>query len=131
MLDTHALVWWVNDDGQLSRPARRAIERERRRENGQILVSSISAWEIALLAAKGRLVLTLDVGDWLDTAAEIEGVYFVPVDNVIAVHSVQLPGEFHPDPADRIITALARHHSAPVVTGDSKIRAYRYVETIW
>jgi len=131
VLDTHALLWWVNDDGRLSKPARKAIEQECRREGGQILISAITAWEIALLVAKDRLALTMNVDDWLRTVARIEGVRFVPVDNEVAVQSVQLPGEFHPDPADRMITALARHYSIPVVTGDTKIRNYRHVKTLW
>jgi len=131
VLDTHALLWWVSDDGRLSRPARRVIEQEHQREDGQILISSISAWEIALLVEKGRLALTMDVDNWLRTVAEIEGVRFVPIDNEVAVQSVQLPGRFHPDPADRIITALARQYSIPVVSGDTKIRNYRHVKTVW
>jgi len=53
------------------------------------------------------------------------------VDNEVAIQSVRLPGDFHPDPADRMITALSRHYSAPLVTNDSKIQNYKYVKTIW
>lgn len=100
-------------------------------EDGRILVSSISAWEISLLIQKDRLALSMDIDDWLDTVAEIEAVQFAPVDRTIAVQSTRLPGEFHADPADRLIVALARHHSAPLVTADHKIRAYRHVKTLW
>ena len=131
VLDTHVLIWWVNGDNHLSESARLAIERELKREDGQILVSSITAWEIALLVEKSRLALTMDVDEWLRTVARIEGVRFVPVDNEVAVHSVRLPSEFHPDPADRIITALARHHAVSLVTGDAKMRGYEFVKTIW
>ena len=131
VLDTHTLIWWVNSDNHLSESARIAIERELKQEDGQILISSISAWEIALLVEKNRLVLTMDVDEWLRTVADIEGVHFIPVDNELAVQSVRLPGEFHPDPADRIITALARHHAVSLVTGDAKIRDYEFVKTIW
>lgn len=84
-----------------------------------------------MLVAKGRLALTMDIDDWLKTVAAIEGVSFVPVTTDVAVQSVRLPGEFHPDPADRIIVALARHYSASLVTADTMIRAYRHVKTIW
>jgi len=130
VLDTHALIWWVNEDNQLSPSARRAIQGELESE-GQILISSITAWEIALLVSKGRLSLVMDVDDWLATVAAIDSVRFISVDNDLAVQSVRLPGEFHPDPADRLITALARHYSVPVVTADAKIRAYQHVKTIW
>lgn len=131
VLDTHVLVWWVNGGIDLSTPAKAAIEKETADDSGIILVSSISAWEIALLVQKGRLTLTTNVDDWLATVREIDSVRFVPVDNDVAVQSTRLPGEFHPDPADRMIVALARHVSSPLVTADSKIRAYRHVRTIW
>lgn len=131
VLDTHVLVWWVNGDSGLSEIAKSAIEKETQDDDGLILISSISAWEIAMLVHKGRLTLTTNVDDWLTTVQEIEGVRFVPVDNEVAIQSTRLPGDFHPDPADRMIVALARHMSAPLVTADEKIRAYRHLKTIW
>jgi len=129
VLDTHALVWWVSGDSTLSRKAKAAIERER--EGGAIIVSSISAWEIAMLVERERLLLSVDVGSWLAMAAQIESVRFVPVDVEIALKSVDLPGEFHRDPADRMIVATARKLAAPLVTKDERIRAYAHVKTIW
>lgn len=131
VLDTHALIWWVNEDKKLSSRALKAINKEISKEDGQIIISSITTWEIALLIKKGRLALTMDVDDWIDTVASIEGVRFVPIDNDVAIQSVRLPGEFHPDPADRMITALARHLSVALVTSDEKIIAYKHVKTIW
>ena len=131
VLDTHALIWWVNGDSKLSARARKVIESEMTVDGGKILVSAITAWEIAMLVNKNRLVLTMDLIEWLDTVRSIDAVQFVPIDNEVAVQSVQLPGDFHPDPADRMITALARHYSAMLVTNDDKIRNYRHVKTIW
>jgi PIN domain nuclease of toxin-antitoxin system len=130
VLDTHVLIWWVNGDKRLSQKALKTIEKELRGE-GQVMISAISAWEIAMLVEKSRLALTMDIDDWLKTVASIEGVSFVPVDNDLAVQSVRLPGKFHPDPADRLIVALARHHSVPLLTADAKIRDYQHVKTIW
>lgn len=128
-LDTHALIWWVAGDSQLSRAAHKAIEAET--QNGEILVSAISAWEVAMLAKAGRLALTMDAEAWLDTVAQVPAIRFVPVDVRISVDSVDLPGEFHKDPADRIIVATARHYSVPLVSADLKIRDYPHVQTIW
>ena len=130
VLDTHALIWWVNGNDQLSSGARQAIENELA-DDQQILLSVISAWEISMLVEKGRLVLTMDVDDWLKTAESIEGVTFVPIDLDVAVQSVRLPGEFHPDPADRMIVTLACHHTVPLITADAKIQSYRHVKTVW
>ena len=131
VLDTHALIWWVSDDQRLSLKARKAIEDEMNDDDGHIVVSSISTWEIARLISKGRLALTMDIDEWIATVADIPGVQFTPLDNDVAIQSVRLPGEFHAAPADRMITALARHLSAPLVTGDEKIRAYKHVNTVW
>lgn len=131
VLDTHTLIWWVNADKQLSKAATKAIEKELNDKNGQILISSISAWEIAMLIDKGRLTLSMDIDDWLDTIASINNVQFIPVDNKLGLQSVRLPGDFHPDPADRLIVALARHYSAMLITADKKIQDYQHVKTIW
>ena len=129
VLDTHALVWWVTGDAELSANARAAIKKEL--NGGEIIVSSISAWEIAMLVAREKLVLTVDVDAWLAAVAEIEVVRFVQVNNEIAVKSVSLPGKFHKDPADRMIVATARVLAVPLVTKDEKMRAYLHVKTIW
>ncbi|MEZ2310500.1 type II toxin-antitoxin system VapC family toxin [Paraburkholderia sp. RCC_158] len=128
-LDTHALVWWVTGDSALSTKAKAAINREL--NGGELLVSAISAWEIAMLVEREKLVLSMDVGSWLATVQAIEAVHLVPVDPEIAVKSVELPGEFHKDPADRMIVATARKFAVPLVTKDEKIRAYAHVKTIW
>lgn len=131
VLDTHVLLWWA--DGQLdalSAPALKAIRREQK-NRGTLGVSAISAWEIAMLVARNRLALSMDVTAWLAAAARIEGLRFVPVDNAIAVESVDLPGDFHADPADRIIVATARKHGAALLTRDEKIQGYAHVRTIW
>jgi PIN domain nuclease of toxin-antitoxin system len=130
VLDTHALIWWIsNDNSRLSPKALQAIETGLSRDG--VRASSISAWEIAMLVSKGKLDLSMDVSGWLEIAGQVNGFEFVPVDNVIAVRSLALPGAFHADPADRIIVALARELAAPLVTADEKIRRYAHVATIW
>lgn len=84
-----------------------------------------------MLVQRERLVLSMDVGSWLSTVAQIEAVRILPVDVGVATKSVELPGEFHKDPADRMIVATARKLAAPLVTKDDKIRAYAHVKTIW
>ena len=129
VLDTHTLVWWVTGDVALSKKAKTAIDREL--NGGQIIVSAISAWEIAMLVERERLVLSMDVESWLATVAKIDAVRFIPLDVEIALKSVDLPGSFHKDPADRMIVATARKLAVPLVTKDEKIRAYAHVKTIW
>ena len=129
VLDTHALLWWVTQDTKALSPAARQIINDEQ-QCGQILLSSISAWEIALLVSKRRIGLSMDVEAWLALVAKIGTVRLVPVDNEIALESVQLPGEFHKDPADRIIVATARKHAALLITIDDKILAYPHVRSL-
>jgi PIN domain nuclease of toxin-antitoxin system len=131
VLDTHVLLWWAGGESDaLSATALAAIKREQKKQ-GAILVSSISAWEIAMLVDRNRLALSMDVAAWITAVTRIENLRFVPVDNPIALDSVTLPGTFHPDPADRIIVATARKHAAPLLTRDKKIQDYAHVQTIW
>jgi len=128
VLDTHVLVWWASGSQQLSSAMQKTIGEQL--DGGRILVSSISAWEMAMLVAHDRIALSMDIGLWLEAVGQIEAVRFVPVDNEIGIKSCQLPGEFHKDPADRIIVATARQFAAPLLTADEKILAYPHVQTI-
>lgn len=130
VIDTHILIWWVSEDQQLSPKAKIAIDNEIE-AGGDMLVSSITAWEIAMLVEKGRLTLSMDVDSWIGIGGNIEHVRFIPVDNKVAIESTRLFGEFQKDPADRMIVAFARTLSAKLVTEDEKIRAYRHVKTVW
>lgn len=130
VLDTHILVWWCDDDERLSVKAKGRINAALESEE-EILLSSITAWEVSMLVSKNRLTLTMDVDTWLQTVNEIDNVRFVPVDNKVAIESTRLPDEFHKDPADRMIVALARTLSAPLITADEKILNYPHVKTIF
>jgi PIN domain nuclease of toxin-antitoxin system len=129
ILDTHVWVWWVSSPNKISPSAKKIIDRSM--ENNEIFISSISAWEIAILVDKDRLRLTLEVNDWIARSERLRFVTFIPIDNSIALKSVFLPGDFHSDPADRIIVATAIIAGAPIVTRDEKILSYPYVETVW
>ncbi len=130
VIDTHILVWWVSGDKALSAKATKAIK-DTLNNDDEVIVSSISAWEISMLINKDRLILSMDVESWLDEVVQIDGVRFMPVDNEISIKSTMLPGEFHKDPADRMIVATARKLAVPLVTADEKIREYQHVKTIW
>ncbi|MCR2747446.1 type II toxin-antitoxin system VapC family toxin [Limnobacter parvus] len=129
-IDTHVLVWLATGTRQLiSKKAMKRIGEEL--ERGEVWVSTISAWEIAMLVERERLVLSLDVESWLNKINQINAIRFQPVSNKIAIESVRLPGEFHRDPADRLIVATARTMGLALITADEKIQAYPHVNTIW
>lgn len=130
ILDTHALIWFASDPDKLSKTALQAIEAEIKAKR-QILVSSISIWEICQLVSKKRIVFSVSLEQLLKTLDQTKEYKFISVDNKIAYESHILPGEFHADPADRMIVATARVLGAKLVTKDQKIRAYKQVQSVW
>ena len=122
LLDTHALIWAVEDNRQLGEAARATIEEAR--YSDRVGVSAITPWEIALLVEKGRLQLAMELGAWIRTVLQAPGIDLMPIEPAIAIDSVRLPGNFHADPADRLIIATARRWGAPLLTADNAILAY-------
>jgi PIN domain nuclease of toxin-antitoxin system len=129
VLDTHVWVWWLNDPSVLPTKARTVV-REAAAERA-VYVSSISTWEVVLLAARDRIRFTMDAADWIARSESLPFLHFVPLDNAIAIRSVRLPEPFHNDPADRIIVATAIAIGAPVVSSDARIQKYPHVKAIW
>jgi PIN domain nuclease of toxin-antitoxin system len=127
VLDTHAWVWALDAPEHLTVAARDAIETAE-----QIIVSPISAFEIATLVARGRLGLDRDVGDWLSQALAAPRVAEQPVTSTIAARAGVLDRERFPgDPADRLIYATARHRRCRLVTRDRALRAFDPDGTVW
>jgi len=129
VLDTHVWVWWLSQSGSIPLKVQKAIKEAQ--TNHAIYVSTISTWEVAHLTDRGRLRLTMDVSDWIAQAESLPFLNFVPIDNHIALKSVQLPGPLHQDPADRIIIATTLTLGATLLTKDKKILAYPHVKTMW
>jgi PIN domain nuclease of toxin-antitoxin system len=119
LLDTHAMVWLVNGDAQLSLRAQRRIAAA-----APVWVSAITPWEIGMLVAKGRLTLIKDALEWVEEALALPGIRLAALEPSIAVASTRLPGELYGDPADRLIAATARHLGVALVTADEKLLAY-------
>jgi PIN domain nuclease of toxin-antitoxin system len=115
------LVWAVSRDSRLGVEARTNLDLTK---VGEVLVSAITPWEIALLDRKGRLPLGKEVGRWIENALAHPRISLVPLEPAIAVESVRLPGDFHNDPADRILVATARHLNVPLLTADGLILSY-------
>jgi PIN domain nuclease of toxin-antitoxin system len=127
--DTHTWFWWVSDPAVLSSRARQIVDEGR--QAGKLCISSMSAWEVAMLSSKGRLSLSMPVTGWIRRSEALPFLTFVPVSNAIGVRAMNLPGELHPDPADRIIIATALGLRARLVTRDEKILRYPHVDSVW
>lgn len=122
LLDTHVIVWLFEGIERLRSPARHAIDRAAR--DGTVFMSAISFWEVAMLCKRGHLSLASTVERWRDGILSSPGVAEIPIGGEVAIASVNLPGSFHADPADRLIVATARTRGLQVVTADKRILAY-------
>lgn len=129
LLDTQAWLWWMHTPEKLSPTALKAIRGAEKKK--AILVSAISVWEIAVKAELGKLILSLEIGEWYHQAKQYPGIFIEPLSPEDAIQSTLLPNFAHKDPADRILIAIARRGGIKMVTSDKVIRAYPHVETIW
>lgn len=77
-----------------------------------------------MLERKSRLRLDVPVEEWVRQAISLPGLTIVPMSHEIALAASQLPGEFHGDPADRVIVATARAFQAKLLTKDHSITRY-------
>ena len=122
LLDTHAALWFTTDSAALGKKSRRITDHALK--DGQLAVSAISFWEIALLAIKGRLRM-------IESATETRrvvlgsGVIEVPLSGEIAVLAGELEN-LHADPADRFIAATAIARNALLVTADERLLRWRH-----
>lgn len=124
LLDTHALIWYAENDTRLSRGARQALEDE---ANG-LFCSVASIWEMAIKASLGKLKL----GARLDTFGrrlEENGFAVLPVEYAHAAHVLSLPWH-HRDPFDRLLVAQAALEQLALVSHDHQLDAYG-INRIW
>lgn len=123
LLDTHIFVWLMNGNEQVSQKARNVIT-ECVQKEGSVFVSAISVWEIGMLVQKGRLTMKEPVLQWIQEALNAPYIQCAELTPEVMIESCQLPGEFHGDPADRMIVATSRVLNVPLLTKDERILAY-------
>jgi len=125
LLDTHALLWWLDGDRRLSRRAKTAIADE----DNEILVSAVSAWEITTKARLGKLPGAADVA--ADVAGAVDSQGFTPLDITMrhAQRAGRLSGD-HRDPFDRMLIAQTLIEGLTVVTNDDVFDGFA-VERLW
>lgn len=123
LLDTHVWIWTVS--GETDRMAPDVVEQIRRAAaRGRLLVSAISVWEVAMLQAKGRIGLAMELEEWVRRGLSAPGVRLAELSPEVLVESTRLPGEVHGDPADRMLIATARRLGASLATRDGAILSY-------
>ena len=116
LLDTHVLLWWLADDRKLDRTAREIIGNP----GNDVLVSSVSVWEISIKAALGRLEIELDD---LEDAILRNGFRPLPIGFRHAVTAGRLP-PLHRDPFDRMLIAQASVEELRIMSHDRVFERY-------
>jgi PIN domain nuclease of toxin-antitoxin system len=119
LLDTHTLLWWLEENPSLPRSASKLIANK----NHEVLVSAASAWEIATKVRLGKLPIAIDLAH--DFTADLERERFETL-AVSAEHGIRaglLPGP-HKDPFDRILIAQALAEDLTIVSNDVVFDGY-------
>ena len=125
LLDTHTFLWWIADDRKLSAHAREVIADS----DNDIVFSAVSAWEIAIKYAIGRLSLDHPPKRFVRDQLKKTGFPVLDVRLDHALEVSELP-QIHSDPFDRLLIAQCRCDSMPLISSDKTISQYP-VELIW
>ncbi len=118
LLDTHILLWYLDDNANLSTPQRVQIEDRR----NQVAVSAVSLWEITIKVSIGKLELIDDITTVENTLRQ-QGIEILPIQTAHLQQLLSLPFH-HRDPFDRLIIAQALAEEMTLVSNDSAFSAY-------
>lgn len=121
ILDTHVLIWAVQDDRKLGVEA--ALTIEATAADSQLLLPAILAWEVARVEGKQAVVFPGGALAWFERTLARSSFELAPLTPEIAMLTARLDWD-HRDPADRMIVATARIYDAPLLTADRAILQY-------
>ena len=118
ILDTCALLWLAQGEGELSEVALQRID-----VAPVVYISAISGFEIGIKVQKGKLELPARPADWFTAVLAHHNLEVLLLNLEICIRSTELPA-IHADPCDRMIIATAQVHHLPVVTTDPIFAQY-------
>lgn len=126
LLDAASFLWLCSGSKQLSAAAAAALSDA----DNTVNLSAVTAWEISLKAAKGKLKLPAPIETWFPAMIRHHQLLLWPVEAVTAIASTRLPA-LHTDPFDRFLVALAQERGFTLVTPDAVIPQYPNLNIIW
>jgi len=121
LIDTHIILWWLDNPKKLSAQAREIIENGR----NTIYLSSASIWEIAIKSSIGRLRIPENLLKVLDD----EDIKILSVSGAHAMRIASLQS-IHSDPFDRMLVAQALHEDLQIITRDSVFERYEKLRLV-
>ena len=125
LLDTHAFLWWINDDVRLSEGAREIFSDG----DNELLFSVASGWEMAIKVGMGKLTVSGSLGPYISKHLAENAVEVLPINLSHAVGVTELP-DHHRDPFDRLLVSQALVEKLPILSTDPQISRYP-IETLW
>lgn len=125
LLDTHALIWAVDDPAKLGPVAAKAISDPA----NQLLLSAASIWELSIKVSLGKLSLSLAFREWMDRAIADLGVALLPINVEYADAAAHLP-DHHGDPFDRMIVGQSLVEGVSVASSDAILDKYG-INRLW
>lgn len=125
LLDTSTFLWVITDPAELSTRARELFVDPA----NEVYLSSVSAWEMAVKYALGRLPLPEPPEQFIPSQRRRHGIEALPLDEEAAVHLARLP-MLHKDPFDRMLICQAIVHGLVILSPDELVYQYP-VRTIW
>lgn len=125
LLDTHALIWAVDQPDRLGARARSALEDA----SSDVLISAATIWEIAIKTRLGKLTLSVPYRDWMNRAIADLSATLLPITVEYADMQATLPGH-HRDPFDRMLIAQAIVEKISLVANEEMFDQYG-VARLW
>ena len=125
LLDTHAFLWWIDNDRRLSPQARTVMGEG----SNRLFFSAASSWEMAIKARLGKLRVPGDLATFLTDHLVRNNVMTLSIHLSHTLQVYTLP-DLHRDPFDRLLVAQSQLEQLPILTTDPLIKQYT-VQTIW
>ena len=125
LLDTHAFLWFVSDDNNLSPKAKSIIKDH----NNEIYFSAASAWEISIKIRLGRLTMEENLEPFIVAQLAENNFQTLSITILHSIYTSKLP-EIHKDPFDRMIIAQSKAENMSLISKDKNIKKYK-VPVVW
>jgi PIN domain nuclease of toxin-antitoxin system len=125
LIDSHTLIWAVDDVSQLSPTATAALQGPA----NELLLSAATVWEISIKCGLGKLSLSMPYRDWMNQAIADLGLSLLPITVEYADREAGLP-RHHADPFDWLMIAQALVEGIPIVSADAAFDPYG-VTRLW